>query len=78
MKYLLFLLLFSCNEKPFINGKPIECRVEAYNCPSYRGPYQEKRLKSCKDVKTVWEYCKTDVHDLDRDGDGPCDNDCSL
>lgn len=60
-----------------INGSPIICDYEAYNCPGYRGKYKEKRLKTCKDVKTVWQTCPDDPHDLDRDGDGrPCENDC--
>jgi hypothetical protein len=64
-------------EKIMINDAPVVCDKEAYNCPSYKGPYQNKRLKSCKDVMLVWKTCKSDVHDLDRDGDGkPCEEDC--
>lgn len=62
-----------------INGAPIICDHEAYNCPSYRGKYQNKRLKNCEDVRLVWDTCKTDVHGLDQDGDGkPCEHDCSF
>lgn len=63
--------------KPMVNGTPIICDKEAYNCPDYKGPYQNKRLKSCADVQLVWKTCKTDIHDLDRDHDGiPCEKDC--
>jgi len=58
--------------------KKIICSSEAYNCPSYKGKYQYKRLRSCKEVQLVWKACgKEDPHDLDRDSDGwPCERDC--
>lgn len=62
-----------------INGKPIICNHEAYNCPSYDGKFKHKRLKSCEDVKIVWSVCKGDPHGLDADKDGtPCDKDNCL
>lgn len=75
---LVFLsLTTSAREKVLINGAPIICDREAYNCPSYTGPHKNKKLKNCKDVKLVWETCKSDVHDLDRDRDRkPCEDDC--
>lgn len=79
---LLFLSVLSCSvidSAPLINGKPINCDYEAYNCPSYRGSYGWKRLQNCSDVETVWNACQADIHDLDRDGDKqPCQNDCPL
>ena len=64
-------------DEPVINGKPIICNREAYNCPSYKGKYQSKRLRTCKDVKTVFNYCEGDPHGLDRDSDGiPCEEKC--
>ena len=58
-------------------SKGIICTKETYNCPSYKGKYQSKRLKDCKAVKKVWNECKRDVHRLDSDNDGwPCEKDC--
>jgi hypothetical protein len=66
-------------KKSEINGKKIVCSKEAYNCPSYKGKKAWKRLKSCADVKIVWQACKSDVHGLDKDNDGkPCEKDCSF
>ena len=78
----LFLLSFSCNfvktRGRLTSGGGIECRYDAYNCPSYRGPYGHKRLGSCEDVRRVFEVCSGDPHGLDADGDGiPCEKSCS-
>lgn len=71
---LLFLPDSKAKKSILINGKPIVCNREAYNCTAYDGPYLEKRLNSCADVKTVWVTCKGDVHGLDGDNDGhPCE-----
>ncbi len=73
---LFFLISIESNRNVLVNGKPIICSREAYNCPSYDGPLQNKRLKNCDDVKLVWEKCKKDVHGLDEDMDGiPCEKD---
>ncbi|MFT6068946.1 MAG: hypothetical protein ACJAT2_003775 [Bacteriovoracaceae bacterium] len=59
-------------------SKGIICTKETYNCPSYTGKYQGKRLKNCKAVLRVWKKCKRDVHGLDSDNDGwPCEKNCS-
>ena len=56
----------------------IICNRETYNCPSYGGKYQEKRLNNCKEVSEVWNKCGSDIHRLDGDDDGrPCEKDCS-
>lgn len=74
------LICSSCSARDnttIVNGNPINCSHEAYNCPSYTGKYQSKRLKNCDEVRIVWDTCKDDVHDLDRDNDGkPCEKDC--
>jgi hypothetical protein len=87
IRFLLFLQLFMVesisyaddSKEPMINGRPLNCSREAYNCPSYKGKYQHKTLKNCDDVKLVWSICERDVHDLDRDNDGhPCERDCDI
>lgn len=61
-----------------LNKNNIECSREAYNCPSYKGQYQEKRLLSCEEVKLVWNKCgSSDPHGLDGDNDNkPCEKKC--
>lgn len=77
---LVFIFLFSYGfaaESKLSDGRDIVCNREAYNCPSYNGKYQHKRLKNCKDVQRVWKFCDGDPHGLDRDHDKlPCEKDC--
>ena len=64
-------------EEKLSDGRVIVCSKEAYNCPSYKGKYQHKRLKNCKDVQKVWNTCDGDPHRLDGDRDNlPCEEDC--
>lgn len=76
---LLSPLISLSEESILINGKPVECKKEAYNCPSYKGKKVWKRLNNCDEVRIVWNTCSGDVHGLDRDNDGkPCEKDCDL
>lgn len=60
-----------------VNGAPIICSREAYNCPSAKKGPKHKRLSGCEDVRRVWLACKRDVHRLDGDRMGkPCELDC--
>jgi hypothetical protein len=84
MKYLLVLITLtvgfsSLADVTFNNDREIECSKEMYNCPSYKGKKQPKRLRSCDDVKKVWSKCGvSDPHGLDRDRDRiPCEKLCN-
>ncbi len=44
------------------------CSANTYNCSDF---------STCSEAKAVYNMCSTDVHGLDRDGDGiPCDTIC--
>ena len=64
------------------DGRKVVCDEETFNCPSpsYKKNF-DKKLKTCTDVKLVYETCLKvtgeDVHDLDRDDGHPCDTDCT-
>ncbi len=65
---LLILFLFGCTER-YVEESPSlefqttsnECSYNIYNCSDFNS--QEKAQK-------IFELCKNDVHDLDRDNDG--------
>jgi hypothetical protein len=66
---ILFLsLLFGCTESYVEKGPSIEFQTETNEC-SYN-IYNCSDFKTQKEAQKVFEECKTDVHDLDRDNDG--------
>ena len=66
LSILIVSTIFSCatslNKKydKLTDGREIVCDYDAYNCPSYSGKYPSRRLKSCKDVKRVWDMWISD------------------
>lgn len=71
-------LIVSCNRAPKLSdGRRVICSKNIYNCPDRYDTSNPKQLKSCEDVKLVWDYCKGDPHFLDRDTDNkPCETSC--
>ena len=63
----LFIFLFGCtesytDESTFeIESVPDECSYNKYNCSSFNSQAQAQK---------IFDLCKVDVHDLDRDWDG--------
>ena len=69
---ILCFLLFGCTQTAPSNyveeshslefqTPPLECQHNIYNCSDFN---------SQKEAQKIFEQCKTDVHDLDRDNDG--------
>ena len=65
---LLISLFFGCTESyveesPSLKfqTEPDDCKYNIYNCSDF---------ETQEEAQKIFEQCKTDVHDLDRDNDG--------